>query len=87
MTLTVSLSPEEEAKLFERAQAQGVSPEVLVHDAVRLLLADPVSPEEGSEPKLSMYGFLKDYGRGPSEEDIDENRREMFANFGREDIV
>jgi hypothetical protein len=34
------------------------------------------------KPKKSAYGLLAQYGRRPTEEEIDENRREMFSGFG-----
>jgi hypothetical protein len=40
----------------------------------------------GHVPKIAPYGALKDLGQAPSAEDIDEARREMWANFPREDI-
>jgi hypothetical protein len=33
------------------------------------------------KPKKSAYGLLAKYGPGPTEEEIDENRREMFCGF------
>jgi hypothetical protein len=35
----------------------------------------------GLKPKKSAYGALAKYGPGPSAEEIDENRREMFRGF------
>ena len=34
-------------------------------------------------PKKSGYGLLSKYGPGPSEKEIDENRREMFRGSRR----
>jgi hypothetical protein len=34
------------------------------------------------KPRKSAYGLLAKYGPGPTEEEIDENRREMFSGFG-----
>ena len=34
------------------------------------------------KPKKSAYGLLAQYGPSPTEEEIDENRREMFSGFG-----
>jgi hypothetical protein len=33
------------------------------------------------KPKKSAFGLLAKYGPGPSAEEIDENRREMFRGF------
>ncbi|MCZ7544155.1 MAG: hypothetical protein M5R40_11760 [Anaerolineae bacterium] len=43
--------------------------------------------ETGKEPRLSLYGALADLNLNVSEEDIAEVRREMLANFPREDIA
>ncbi len=32
--------------------------------------------------KKSAYGLLARYGPGPTEQEIDENRRDMFSGFG-----
>jgi hypothetical protein len=37
-------------------------------------------------PRKSALGLLADLGPAPSAEDIDEVRREMWANFPRDDI-
>ena len=34
------------------------------------------------KPRKSAYGLLAKYGPGPTEEEIDENRREMLSGFG-----
>jgi len=44
-----------------------------------------LAEEEGRtepRPKKSGYGLLAKYGPGPSAEEIDKNRREMFSGFG-----
>jgi hypothetical protein len=33
------------------------------------------------KPKKSAFGLLAKYGPGPSEQEIDESRREMFRKF------
>ncbi len=35
----------------------------------------------------SLYGLCADLGPGPTDEDIEEMRHEMWANFPREDIA
>ena len=42
--------------------------------------------EQSNQPNSSgsLRGILKQYGPAPSKEEIDQNRREMFANFPRE---
>lgn len=65
------LSPMERLQLMERIAA------TLKQD---LKDVDP-------KPLKSLYGFLAHLGPGPSDEDIDEMRREMWSNFPREDIL
>jgi len=40
--------------------------------------------EKEPAPTRSLLGLLKDFGPAPSEEEIDEARREAWANFPRE---
>jgi hypothetical protein len=82
MTITLPLEPRREAKLAALAQAKGLSTNDLVREVIDKIL-DAV-PDEPVIPKKSMYGLLAKYGPGPTEEEIDENRREMFRGFGEE---
>ncbi len=41
---------------------------------------------EPPSPKRSLLGIAADLGQGPSAEEIDEARREAWANFPRDDI-
>lgn len=69
------LSAEDKVKLIERLAS------VLKYDLT----------EYGSAPQLeskrSLYGALAHLGKAPSAEEIDEARREAWANFPREDIA
>ncbi len=40
----------------------------------------PALPSQSRKPKKSAYGLLAKYP-GPTAEEIDENRREMFSSF------
>ena len=86
MDITLSLSPEEEQKLYAKARATGTTPEQLLKQAIEPILAEPAE-ETLPKPKKSMFGVLSKYGPAPSAEEIDENRREMFANFGEYDDI
>lgn len=86
MSLLIELPPEQEAQLLVEAQARGLSPTQLVQDALREILAKSGRHAQ-QPPKHSLYGLLAEHGTAPSAEDIDENRREMFASFGRDDIA
>lgn len=79
MNLTIELSDDLEAALKAKAMAQGVS----LAGFTRHVLEEAVKPSEAQrpKPKKSGYGLLAKYGPGPSEEEIDENRREMFSGF------
>ncbi len=44
-------------------------------------------PAEDKQPRKSLLGLWADLGPAPSAEDIDEARREMWANFPRDDIA
>jgi hypothetical protein len=84
MTITLPLSPQEEAKLITIAQSKGLSTEALLREVLeKILTATPDAPPE-KEPTLSSRGILAKYGPAPSAEEIDQNRAEMFANFARD---
>lgn len=58
-------------------------------DKLRLIdtLAQQLLQETRStQPRRSLLGILADLGPAPSAEEIDEARREAWANFPREDI-
>jgi hypothetical protein len=82
MNLTIDLPDELGAALKAKALAQGVS----LAGFTLQVLEEAVKPAEGQElkPKKSGYGLLAKYGPGPSEEEIDENRREMFRGFAQD---
>ena len=82
MTLIIALSSAEEAQLIAKARAQGLAPDVLASKAIRAMLSSHQGPKR---PTSSSYGILAKYGPAPSAEEIDENRKEMFRNFARED--
>jgi hypothetical protein len=84
MTITLPLEPQEEARLKAAAQAKGLSPDAFVREVLDKILAEAAA--EPAKPKKSAYGLLAKYGPGPTEEEIDENRREMFRGFG-EDLL
>jgi hypothetical protein len=81
MTLTVELTEEQVAALELKALAEGLT----LRDWARKKLTSQVSDsEERRKPYKSSYGILAKYGPGPSAEEIDENRREMFRGFGED---
>ena len=70
VSLARQLSPLEKVRLIER----------IASDLERDVSASPQTPSR------SLYGVLADLGPAPSAEEIDEARREAWANFPREDI-
>jgi hypothetical protein len=66
-----------------QAWAEGVTPSRYARLVLEQALSGQLAQE--SRPKKSAFGLLAQYGPGPSEEEIDENRKEMFRGFA-EDI-
>ena len=72
----IEIPDDQAAKLKAKAAVQGLG--------FKAWLGKLAEEEEGAKPspKKSGYGLLAKYGPGPSAEEIDENRREMFGGFG-----
>ena len=88
MNLTLPLTAAEEAKLRAKAKSQGTTPEEVVRQAIQPIIASvPDDLAAKRSPMKSLLGILAKHGPAPSAEDIEENRKEMFANFGRDDIA
>lgn len=60
--------------LIAKAQAEGLSASAYAFQ----ILERNLIPAASAQPKKSAYGLLAPYGPGPTVEQIDENRREMF---------
>jgi len=87
MSHTIPLTAEEEAKLLAKARASGITPEQAIHQAIVRFLSSEVPPASTTKsPKPSLLGIWAHFGPEPSEEEIDQNRAEMFSTLGREDI-
>ncbi len=82
MTLTIEIPDELAAALRAKAEAEGLSPDSYVG---RVLEKTLVETESISLPLKTGYGMLAKYGPAPSDEDIAEVRREMWANFPRDE--
>jgi len=80
--MTITIPPELEADFATLAQTEGVSPEEYLRQLVE---REVRSKLPARKPLKSLYGVLAQYGPAPSAEEIDENRKEMFRNFARED--
>lgn len=70
--------------------AQTLRPPEQAHLISRLasLMEKNVANAEQKQPtpRRPLHGMLADLGPAPSAEDIDEARREMWANFPRDDF-
>ena len=55
-----------------------------VAESTQALVADEGLVETHKTPHRSLWGVLQHLGPAPSAEDIDEARREAWANFPRE---
>jgi hypothetical protein len=88
MHVTIDLSDKNAAALEAQARAAHMPKENYLREIVERALHQPSStahrqPEgQPLKPKKSAYGLLAKYGPGPTDEEIDENRREMFSGFG-----
>lgn len=74
----IELPDEHAALLKAKAAAQGLG----LAAWLGRLASDEA--QQHSAPKKSAYGLLAKYGPGPSAEEIDENRREMFRGFAED---
>jgi len=72
--LAAKLSPEEKTRLAQWI-GEPSGEEVAVDDAARTM------------PRRSLYGLCADLGHGPTDEDIEDVRHEMWTGFPREDIA
>jgi len=88
MNVTIDLSELNAAALEAQARAAHMPKESYLREIVeRALHGQPVAAHGQPEghplkPKKSAYGLLAKYGPGPTDAEIDENRREMFNGFG-----
>lgn len=78
MTLTFELAEEQVAALKAKAAAEGLS----IEDWLKKVADEKAEPRR--KPLKSARGILAKYGPGPTAEEIDENRREMFKGFGED---
>ena len=78
--MTVIQIPDEQASALKaKAAAQGLTLEAWFRK-----LAEGEDGKTKLKPKKSAYGLLAHHGPGPSAEEIDENRREMFRGFAED---
>jgi hypothetical protein len=83
--MVIELPEELEAALKAQARARGVSPVLYVREVLERDLGPNLDSESSKPPFKSGLGMWTKYGIAPiSAEEIDENRAEMFRNFGEE---
>jgi len=82
MNLTIEIPDVLEATLNSKAKAHGVSASLYARQVIENALNE--SNDQAVSPKKSAYGLLAHLGPGPSEEEIDENRRDMFRGFAED---
>lgn len=82
MHVTIDLSEQHAVALEAQARAAHMPPERYLSRIVARALHGRQPAEQALTPKKSAYGLLAKYGPGPTEKEIDENRREMFTGFG-----
>jgi hypothetical protein len=86
MTLTIEIPDELAAALQAKARAEGLSPDSYVGRVLEKTLVEAPGQTEPIRLRLKTgYGMLAKYGPAPSDEDIAEVRREMWANFPRDE--
>lgn len=75
-------------QVFKLAQCLSLGDQIKLIARLGPAMEQALDKTELSEkpPRPYLYGALADLGLAPSSEDIDEVRREMWANFPREDI-
>ena len=86
MNVTIDLSDQDAAVLEAQARAAQMPAGIYLGKIVERVLHGRPSGESSAEqprkPRKSAYGLLAKYGPGPTEAEIDENRKEMFTGFG-----
>lgn len=79
MNLNIEIPDSLAAALRAKASAEGVTAAICVRNVLEQALVR--TQELAPHAKKSAYGLLAHHGPGPSAEEIDENRREMFRGF------
>ncbi len=73
-------------------QVLDLAAKLTAQDKIRVIadlaqqLREQSTPPPAKKPHRSLWGALADLGPAPSAEEIDEARREAWANFPREDF-
>jgi hypothetical protein len=78
MIVSIEVSNEQLVALKAKAAARGLT----LQDWLYKLASEESESHQAATPFQSGYGMLAKYGPAPSAEEIDENRRDMFAPPG-----
>ena len=81
--MTIEVPQQLEEVLKSQAQAAGLSPEQYVCEMIERSVSE-IHGKEVLPPFKTGFGMWKKYGVSLSAEDIDENRADMFKNFGED---
>jgi len=76
--MVIELPEKLEVALKVKANARGLSPDSYVYE----LLEKALETDRSVVPFKTGYGMLAKYGPAPSDEEMEENRADMFRNFG-----
>lgn len=82
MNLNIEIPDALEAALKTKAHEQGANASSYARRVLEQALSENPAPKP--RQKQSALGLLAQYGPGPSAEEIDENRREMFRDFAED---
>ncbi len=82
--MNIQLPDDLGAVVKAQAQELGVSADRFVSRVLKSALGLKLEQGTDGPPFETGYGTWAKYGQAPSAEEIDENRREMFRNFGQD---
>ena len=76
--MVIELPEKLEVALKVKANARGLSPDIYAYE----ILEHALEIEPSVIPFKTGYGMLAKYGPAPTDEEMEENRADMFRNFG-----
>ena len=82
--MTIELPEDLGAALKAQANAHGISADGYARQLPERDLAASLEPPPAGVPFKTGRGMFAKYGQGPSAEEIDANRADMFRNFGED---
>jgi hypothetical protein len=82
MNLNIEIPDGLEPMLKAKAHQQGITASAYVRQVLEQALGENTAQKP--KPNKPAFGLLAQNGPGPSAEEIDENRREMFRGFAED---